>query len=90
MYGGIIMAPDIPWRKEAVQGSHQFLIVIDDDQIRTVLSVAPESDTLSVRTVAGGPRPAVLSFRPSRFQEHLGREEGTLVPTKDDPTPPEE
>ena len=73
------MAPHLPGRKEAVQGSHQLLIVVDDDQIRTVLSEARESDTLSVRTVAGGLRPAVLSFRPSRFQEHLGREEGTLV-----------
>ena len=34
--------------------SHQLLIVDDDDQIRTVLSEALESDTLSVRTAASG------------------------------------
>lgn len=34
--------------------SHQLLIVDDGDQIRTVLSEALESDTLSVRTAASG------------------------------------
>ena len=34
--------------------SHQLLIVDDDDHIRTVLSEALESDTLSVRTAASG------------------------------------
>ncbi len=34
--------------------SHQLLIVDDDDKIRTVLSEALESDTLSVRTAASG------------------------------------
>ena len=34
--------------------SHQLLIVDDDNQIRTVLSEALESDTLSVRTAASG------------------------------------